>query len=236
MWDVPARRGCGVGTRRPIATARVASAPQLTRGPDHATPMRRRGPCAINHAGWRDWAASGVGGGLRCVPCVYDGPSPRSSSLAIAAAFPAATSAQTPFRPACDLLDDAAVSEALGVEATAQREGTRMMCTYLDADGASVGLIWLHSDDDISLFAAQQGSEPITVAGAEGVTFPLGRYGPRRPGAPRGRPARRDASPPGSRRRRRSSRSRPASRRRSSEPARSPRCRPTAARSRRSTW
>jgi hypothetical protein len=97
--------------------------------------------------------------------------------LAVAAAIPAATSAQAPYRAACDLLSDDAVSEVLGVEATAQRQGTRQMCNYIDADGNAVGLIWLHSREDLSLFAMQEGSEPVTIAGVEGITFPIGGQG-----------------------------------------------------------
>jgi hypothetical protein len=98
--------------------------------------------------------------------------------LSVAAAIPTATTtAQSLWRPACDLLPEAGVSEALGAEAIAQRSGTRQMCTYLDVDGGQLALLWLQSDVDLSLLAAQEGSEPITIAGVEGVTTPFGQPG-----------------------------------------------------------
>jgi hypothetical protein len=98
-------------------------------------------------------------------------------ALAAAVAIPAATSAQTPFRAACDLLEDSAVSGILGLDVTAERQGSRTMCFYEDAEQGPAGSILLLSDVDLSLFAAQEGSEPISVAGVEGVASPFGQEG-----------------------------------------------------------
>jgi hypothetical protein len=92
-------------------------------------------------------------------------------TLATVAAFPAPTGAQTPFRGACDLVDDQAVSDALGSAVTSQRTGTRAQCSYTGSEGG-YATIWLDSDADMSMFAAQEGVEPVTVADLDGLWWP----------------------------------------------------------------
>jgi hypothetical protein len=92
--------------------------------------------------------------------------------LAASAAIPTSVAAQTPYRAACDLLSDAAVSSALGAEVTAQRTGTRSQCYYSGPDGGLPVSIWLNGDADLSTFSSQDGVEPITLAGLEGVWWP----------------------------------------------------------------
>ena len=92
-------------------------------------------------------------------------------TLAAVAAFPAPTGAQTPYRGACDLLDDQAVSDAIGSPVTSTRTGTRAQCFLSGSEGAFV-TIWLNSDADMSMFAAQEGVEPVTVAGLDGLWWP----------------------------------------------------------------
>jgi hypothetical protein len=49
------------------------------------------------------------------------------------------------------------------------------MCFYEDADGIVVASTSLTADADLALFAAQEGSVPITVGGAEAVGSPFGQ-------------------------------------------------------------
>jgi hypothetical protein len=91
--------------------------------------------------------------------------------LAAAVAIPVSTSAQTPFRAACDLLSDQAVSDALGFDVTSSRTGSQGLCFYSGDAGGPVN-IWLNPDATLSMFSSQDGVEPVTVGGLEGLSWP----------------------------------------------------------------
>ena len=74
---------------------------------------------------------------------------------------PSVAIGQTPYRLACDLLPEAAVSEILGADVTAVREGSRAACTYQEGNAEPLVIRLDHRDS----LASHGNAKPRTVAG-----------------------------------------------------------------------